>query len=129
MYLSHPLRITLCQIVVDRDDMHALSFQGIQICRQGRNQSLSFTCLHLSNTSLVQDDTTDQLHTEMFHAKHTARCFTHGRKRLRQKIIQCLAICQTLFVFICLGTQFLVAQCDHILSHPLDLVHNRIDAL
>ncbi len=36
MNLSHPLRITLCQIVIHRNDMHALSFQGIQICWQGR---------------------------------------------------------------------------------------------
>ena len=29
MDLPHPLRVTLCQIVVDRDDMHAVSGERV----------------------------------------------------------------------------------------------------
>ena len=29
MYLSHPLGITLCQIIIDRDNVNALAFQCI----------------------------------------------------------------------------------------------------
>ena len=65
---SHPLRVTLREIVVDRDDMHALAFERVQIRRQRRDQRLAFTGAHLGNTSLVQHHAADQLHAEVFHS-------------------------------------------------------------
>ena len=65
VHLSHPLGVSLCQIVVDGDDMHASSLQRIQICRQKRCLRLSLTGPHLRDTPLVQDDTADQLHSVM----------------------------------------------------------------
>ena len=59
MYLSHPLWVTLCQIVIDRNDMYTFSCQCIQICRKGRYQCLTFTSFHLSDTSLMKNDTAD----------------------------------------------------------------------
>ena len=34
MNLSHPLSITLCQIIIDCYDLHTFTGQRIQICRQ-----------------------------------------------------------------------------------------------
>ena len=99
MYLSHPLRITLCQIVVDRDDMHALSFQGIQICRQGRNQSLSFTCLHLRNPSLMQKKSAYELYFERTFAENSVRCLAYKGKCIRQNGIQFFAVGDLFFEF------------------------------
>ena len=67
MDASHPLRIALGQIVIDRDDMDPLACQGVEIRRGCGYQSLSFAGLHLRNTSLVQNDAADQLHRIVFH--------------------------------------------------------------
>ena len=108
MYFAHPLSITLCQIVIDCNDVHALAFQGIQICRQCGYQCLTFTCLHLSNTSLMQDNTTDQLYPVMLHTQYTLGSFTYSGKSLRQKIIQCGSLFQAFLIFSCFVTQFFI---------------------
>ena len=99
MHLSHPLGITLSQIIIDRYDMHALACQRVQISRKGGNQSLSFTSLHLSDTPLVEDNAADQLHAVMLHAQGADRCFPNHRICFRKNIIQRLAFCQTLLEF------------------------------
>ena len=63
----------------------------------------TFTCLHLCNTSLMQDNTTDNLYSVMLHAKHTACCLTYGRIRFRKQIVKCLSFFQTLLIFFCLS--------------------------
>ena len=47
-----------------------IALQRIQISRKCRYQCLTFTCLHLCDTSLMQDNTTDNLYSVMLHAKH-----------------------------------------------------------
>ncbi len=79
MHLSHPLRVTLRQIVVDRDNMHALSFQRIQISRQETGLCLTFTSSHLRDTALMQDNAADQLYSVMFRVKHPSRRFPDKR--------------------------------------------------
>ena len=104
MDLSHPLRITLCQIIIDRNDMYALSFQRIQISRQCGNKCLTFTGTHFSDTSLVQDNTTNELYPVMLHIQNTFTCLTDCSKCLRQKIIKCLTFRKTLFILFCFAS-------------------------
>ena len=101
MNLSHPLRISFCKVIIDGYDADTFAFQCIQVCRQCRNKCLTFTGLHLCNTSLVKNDTTDNLYAVMLHAEHTFCCFTNRCKCFRQKVIQSLALFQTLFIFFC----------------------------
>ena len=44
--LAHPFHVSLCQVVVDCNDVHAFSFQRVQIRRECSNEGLTFTCLH-----------------------------------------------------------------------------------
>ncbi len=99
MYLSHPLRITLCQIVIDCYHADSFSFQRIQVCRERGYQCFSFTGLHLGNTSLVQDDSADNLHSVVLHAKHTARRLTDNCICLCKKVVKGFPFFQTLFKF------------------------------
>ena len=96
MNLAHPLGVTVCQIVVDRHDVDALAFQCVQVSRKSGHQGLTFTGLHLGDTSLMQDNTTDQLYPVMLHAKHSLGSLADSREGLHQQIIQGLAIGQTL---------------------------------
>ncbi len=64
---SHPLGVSLCQIVVNRNHVHTESGKCVQEHWKGRNQGLSFTSCHLGDLALVQNDTSDQLHIVMNH--------------------------------------------------------------
>ena len=96
MDTSHPLSISLCEVVVDGDDMNALSLQRIQIGRTGGYEGLTFTGSHLSDTALVKNDTTDQLYREVLHLIDTPCGLTYCRIGLRKNLIQTLSLRQTL---------------------------------
>ena len=64
---AHPLGVTLGQVVVDRHHMHSLAGQSIEKYGEGSHQGLSLTGRHLGYLSLMQDDTTDELHVVMDH--------------------------------------------------------------
>ena len=129
MNLSHPLSITLCQIVVDCYNMHPLTGQCIQISRKCRDQCLTFTSLHLRNTSLMKNNSSDQLYSVMLHAKCTSCRLTHNCKRLRQNIIQCLCVFQTALKFLCLILKLLVGKLLHLRPQRFNLIYNGIDTL
>ena len=67
MHLPHPLSVTLCQVIIHRYNLHTLAGQSIQVGGAGGNQCFSFTRFHLSNTSLMKDNTTDELYRIMLH--------------------------------------------------------------
>ena len=121
---SHPLHISLCQIVVDCYNMDALAFQRVQIYRKRRHQRLTFTGFHLGDTSLVEYNTTDDLHTERLHSKTSYGCFPAYSKRFRQNIIQCLAIFQAFFELIRLISQLLIGHFLHLLVISLNFIRN-----
>ena len=129
MHLTHPLRISLCQIVVDSNDMNALSLQRIQISRTGGNQGLTFTGTHLCDTSLMQHDAADELYRIMLHAQYALRSLPHRGEGLRQKVIQCLAVGQPLLELRGLCLQLLIRHRRHLIMEGKDLVHLRPDHL
>ena len=129
MYLTHPLGISLCQVIVNGYDADTLAFQSVQVCRKCGYQCLTFTGLHLSDTSLMQDDTTDNLYSVMLHAKDTARSLTYGCICLRKKIIKCLSLLQTLLIFFCFRFQLIIRKSCHLITIGLNLVNDRINAL
>ena len=71
----HPFRVTLGQVIVDGDHMHALAFQGIQVGRQHTGQGFSFTGAHFGNTTEVECCTTHDLHKVVFLTQHSVRGF------------------------------------------------------
>ena len=87
MNLAHPLRVTLGQVIINRNDMDSLAFQRVQVCRKCGNKRLTFTCFHLGNTPLMKDNTTDDLYTVMLHSKNTFCSFTNRCKCFRNQRI------------------------------------------
>ena len=84
----HPARITAGQVIVDRDQVHALAGQGIQVHRQGRHQGLAFTGAHLSDLALVQHRAADQLDIDSGACQWCA-CWLHApRQRPRAGSLQ-----------------------------------------
>ena len=64
---SHPLRVTLGEVVVDGHDMHTVSCQRIEEYRQGSDEGLTLTSSHLGNLTLMQYNTTEELYVIVYH--------------------------------------------------------------
>ena len=86
--LAHFLGVARCQIIIDRDDMHAVTGQCVEVGGHGSNQRLALTGLHLGDASLMQDDAAKQLHMEGALAQHTVICLPDSGKGIREDIIQ-----------------------------------------
>jgi hypothetical protein len=59
----------LREVVVDRDDVHALAGQRVQVGGQRRDQRLALAGLHLGDLAVVQHHAAEQLHVEVAHAQ------------------------------------------------------------
>ena len=118
--LPHPFRVALGQIVVDRDDVHALSRQGIEIGRQDGDQRFALAGLHLRDAALMQHDAADELHAVRPHAEYAVRRLAADGKRLRQEVVEVLAALIALAELVRLFTQLLIRQRLHLVLHGLD---------
>ena len=130
-HFPHPLGVTLGQIVIDCDHMHALAFQGIQIRGQSRHQRFAFTGSHFRDTALVHHDAAHKLYGEMAHVQHmgAGSRFPYHRIRFRQDVIQCLAIGQSVLEFLRFPSQFFIRKGFILGRQCFDLCHDRLDLL
>ena len=65
---THPLGVATGQVVVDRDHVHALAFQGVEVDGGGGHQGLALAGLHLGDLACVEDHPAAHLHVEDAHA-------------------------------------------------------------
>ncbi len=108
MHLPHPLRVTMRQIIIDRDNMDTLSGQGIQVSRKRRHQRLTFSGTHLGDAALVKDNAADDLHPVMLHPEDSLCCLPHRRVSLRKQAVQSLSVRVARLVFLCLRPQLFI---------------------
>ena len=78
VHATHPLRVTLGEVVVHRDDVDAVASDRIQVSRQRGDESLSFTGAHLSDVAEVHRSTTHDLDVVVALAQYATRCLTDG---------------------------------------------------
>ena len=67
---SHPLRVTLCKVVVHGYHVYTVSGKCIKEHRQGRNECLTLTCRHLGNLALMEYCTAEQLYIVVNHVPY-----------------------------------------------------------
>ena len=85
---SHPAGITAGQVIIDGHQMNTAPGEGIQIHRQGGDQSFAFTGAHFSNLAVMQGHAADHLDIVMAQsdgalAGFTYRCKGFGSKSSR----------------------------------------------
>ena len=142
--LAHPLRVALGQVVVDRDHVNAASGERVQVYRQGRDQRLTFTGLHLGDLALVQHDAADQLHIEVPHLEDAPAGLAHYGEGLGQELVEDGLQGQILLVGVLDGVkalanafaefdgftaELLVRKRLHRRLEGVDLLHQRQNAL
>ena len=93
---THPVGITLSQVIVHCHHMHAFTRQRIEVHRQGGGQGLALTGSHLGNATFVKGDPAHHLDIEVAHTHDPGGRFTHHRKGLRQQFVQRLALLEGL---------------------------------
>ena len=92
---AHPAGIAAGQVVVDRDHVHALAVERIQVGGERGDQGLALAGAHLGDAALVQHHAADQLHVEMALLKRPLGRLAHDGERLDQQVVQRLALRQT----------------------------------
>ena len=89
---AHPLGVALGQVVVDRDDVHALAGERVEVGRQRRDQGLALTGLHLGDVAEVQRGATHDLDVVVALAQGALGGLAHGGEGLGQQVVEGLAV-------------------------------------
>ena len=92
----HPLRVVLGEVVVDRDDVHALAAQRVEVRRHRRNEGLALTGLHLRDVAEVQRCSTHDLDIEVPHADHPFGGLTDHGEGLGHDVVERLSVGESL---------------------------------
>ncbi len=89
---AHPFAVALGQVVVDRDDVHVLAGQSIEVaCKRGYER-FAFAGLHLGDLAVVQSHAADELHVEVAHAERSHARLAHRGERFGQKRLERFAV-------------------------------------
>ena len=67
IHRTHPLGITTREVVVHSHHMHTLMCQGVEEYGECCHEGLTLTRCHLGDATLVQYDTTKELHIVVYH--------------------------------------------------------------
>ena len=118
---AHPLAVALGQVVVDGNDVDALTLNGVEVSGEGGDERLALARLHLGNGALVQGDAAHQLYVEVPLTNGALRRLAHGGERLGQQVIETLAIGVSLTELGRLATQLGIV---HLLELRLKVVHS-----
>ena len=121
MDAAHQLGLVLRQVVVDRDDVHALAGEGVEVRRQGRDEGLALTGLHLGDVAQVQGRPAHHLHVEVALAERPLGRLADRGERLGKQVVEALAVGQPLPEDVGLVAQLLVGELLEVVLERVDL--------
>ena len=85
---AHPVRVAAGQVVVDRDDVHALARERVEHDRERAGERLALAGAHLGDLAVVQDHAADQLDVEVAHRHRAAADLAGQREGLGQHLVE-----------------------------------------
>ena len=88
---AHELGLVRREVVVDRDDVHALAGDRVEVRREGRGQRLALTGLHLGDVAEVQRGAAHDLHVVGALAERALGGLAHGGEGLGHELVERLA--------------------------------------
>ena len=122
---AHPLGVATGEVVVDRDHVHALALERVQIRRQRRHERLAFAGLHFGDAPIVEHHAADELDVEVPHVHHTLAGFAHHGKGFGQDLVERLAVGHPLTELVRLGLQLGIGQRSDAGFERIDARHDR----
>ena len=111
---AHPFGVTLCQVIVDCDNVDAFAVESIQICRKRRHERFAFTGLHFCDAALMKDNSADKLHVEVPHIESALARFANDCESVRQQVLERLSVLESLLEFGCFGLELFVAEAGNL---------------
>src|SRR5207253_4356004 len=87
-----PLRVSLGEVVVDRDEVSVVAGEGVQIERLHRHGGLAVARAHLGDVALVENDSTHPLHLEEADAHRPAERLPDGCEGLEDELVDRLSV-------------------------------------
>ena len=125
--LAHFIRLSLCEVIVDRNDMNAVAAQTVHIRSNACDKCLTFTGSHFSDSALMQNDRTDDLNGERLFAEHAVCCLTDSCQCFDHNIIEGFAVGETLAEFLCLCLQSSIGETLILLIQIQNLLFDRFN--
>ena len=124
---AHPLGVALGQVVVGRDDVHALARKRVQVGGEHAGQRLALTGAHLGDVAQVQRRAAHQLDVEGALPEGPPRRLADGGERLREEVVERLAVCEPLPELVGHRPQLGVAHRDEVVLDGVDLVTDPLE--
>src|SRR5690606_14430960 len=126
--LAHRLGVTSRQVVVDRHDVHAAAFEGVQVDRQRGHEGLALTGAHLGDLAFVQDHAAHELDVVVAHAEHASTRLAADGERLHHEVVDGGPVVEPLLELGRLGLQLGVAELLERRFEGVDLLDPRLHA-
>ncbi len=126
---AHQLGLVLGEVVVDRDDVHALAGERVEVGRQRRDEGLALTGLHLGDVAQVQRRAAHDLHVEVPLAEGALARLADRGERLGQQVVEGLAVGEALAEDGGLLAQLLVGELLEVVLEGVDLRGDACKAL
>lgn len=123
---AHHLGVTLGEIVVDRDQVHALAGERVQIRGQGADEGLALTGLHLGHIAEVQGGSAHHLYVVVTLSEDALRGLTDRGERFGKQVVQALAVRVPFLVLVGERPQLGVGEVDEVLFDGADLVRDAV---
>ena len=120
MDATHPLGVETGEVVVDRDEVHAVAGQRVEVGRQRRHEGLALAGLHLGDPTEVERRPAHQLHVEVALADHPSAASRVTANASISDVVELGAVGESLPELVRLGPQGVVGQL-------LDLRLERVD--
>jgi len=122
VHAAHQLRLVGGEVVVHRDHVDALALQRVQVGREGGDERLALTGLHLGDVAEVQGGPTHELDVEVALAEGAAGGLTHRGEGLRQQPVEGLPVGQARAERVRLRTDLGVRQRGEARLEGIDLI-------
>lgn len=117
-----PNGIATGQIVVDGDKVGAFAFEGVEDERGDGDEGFSFTGLHLGDSSLVEDGSSDDLDVEVSHAKGAPANFADDGEDFGEQLIEGFTIAESLSPVVWFVSEIGLGEFEKVFLHLADLV-------
>ena len=122
--LPHFLAVAACKVIIYGNDMNTFSRKSVEIRGHSCNECLTFTCLHLRDSSLMEYDTTHYLNAERTFSKHSPSSFAHRSESFGKDIVKCFSRGQSLLERSCLRCKLRIAHFGKSICKSLYLIYD-----
>ena len=126
---AHPLGVALGEVVVRGHLVDAETGDRVEVRREGRDQGLALTGLHLGDPAEVERGAAHQLHVEVALTERPPAGLADGGERLGEEVVEVLAPLEAAPELVGLRAELLVGEALHVGLERVDLRDDRLQEL